>query len=186
MINALKCKSGKHHSSARVVDGKLILSFPGALTPVVWQMELAEAKASALEIRESKDKTAHVLTLKTMKGEAVEIAPFAGKAEAVEALVAVAKALEGAQGKIRPQGIVSSGAAESSFPPEKKKGGGKWSATILGLLLIFILMGIWGSLTPHPPAGAQGRGDAAPGMSFGQKQPENGVPLSADEFLQGR
>ena len=40
--------------SANVVDNSLVLSLPNALNPVVWRMELAKAKMSAIEIREDK------------------------------------------------------------------------------------------------------------------------------------
>ncbi len=187
MRNALKCIGGKHNSSARVVDGKLILSFPGALIPVVWQMDLAQARTSALEIRENTDRSAYILTLKTMKGETVEVAGFADKSEAVGALMAAARALENAHGKIRPLGAVPEGQAAPDAPYRKRGRGGRWATAILGILLVFILLNIWASLTPRPPSGVQGAGSSAtPSASFGQKPPENGVPLSADEFLQGR
>ena len=54
MKQAIKAMGhGNYQSSARVVDGKLILSFPHALTPVVWQMDLSQTKASALEVQGS-------------------------------------------------------------------------------------------------------------------------------------
>lgn len=180
----LAARKTQSNSSARVVDGKLILSYPEALTPVVWQMDLSDAKASALEVRETPKGI--TLVLKTLKGETVEIAPFATKGEAVAALMAAAKALEGAHGQIR----IASAANNDSSPgaygaPVKKRH--PWTAGILGVLLILILMFIWASLAPRPPVSIDGASNtsAAPGAgpnSFGQKE-ENGVPLSADEFL---
>ena len=41
----------KNKTSAKVVEGKLILSCPGAEIPVVWQMDLNEAKACAFEVQ---------------------------------------------------------------------------------------------------------------------------------------
>ena len=75
MISALK-KMHKNNASASVVDGKLILSFPHAQTPVIWQMDLAEAKASALEVLKAEKGTDFTLTLKTQKGEKVKIDLF--------------------------------------------------------------------------------------------------------------
>ena len=44
--------AAKYTSSAKIVDGILVLSLPDAIHPVVWQMELGQSKSSALEIRE--------------------------------------------------------------------------------------------------------------------------------------
>ena len=57
MIAALKNISNKNGASANVVDGKLILSFPHAQTPVLWQMDLAQAKASAIEVLKAEKAT---------------------------------------------------------------------------------------------------------------------------------
>ena len=73
----LQAKKTNKRASAKVVDGKLILSLPDALTPVVWQMDLAHAKASALEVRcNNEAMNAYTLTLKTPKGETIEVAAF--------------------------------------------------------------------------------------------------------------
>lgn len=178
--------SNKNNSSARVVDGKLILSFPEALTPVVWQMDLTQAKASALEVRETKGN--FTLTLKTAKGEAVDVASFATKEESVAALMAAAKALENAHGQIRPAGVAAneSNGVALSMPMRGGKRS-RWTAGFLGVALIVVLMFIWGSLAPRAPmsVGSGRTAATAPGTSqpFGQQGDENGVPLSADEFL---
>lgn len=170
----------QNNSSARVVDGKLILTYPEALNPVVWQMDLAQAKASALEVRETPKGAS--LVLKTAKGETVEIAPFATKGEAIEALMAAARALEGAHGQIRPAAATNSADNASSAPIKKHN---RWAAGILGVLLILILMTIWASLAPRPATSVDGTSSATPQSqtSFGGQKEENGVPLSADEFL---
>jgi hypothetical protein len=175
----LASKKIQSNSSARVVDGKLILTYPEAVTPVVWQMDLAQAKASALEVRESPKGVS--LVLKTAKGETVEIAPFATKGEAVEALMAAARALEGAHGQIRPAGAANSADNVSGVPIKKHN---RWAAGLLGVLLIVVLLMIWASLAPRPAISVDGAATSSPGSqtSFGQKE-ENGVPLSADEFL---
>jgi hypothetical protein len=187
MKNAAKNFTAKNNSSARVVDGKLILSYPDALTPVVWQMDLATAKASALEVREVKNN--FVLTLKTMKGETADIAPFATKDEAVAALMAASSALQNAQGNIRPMNTAANeGATISHAIPTSQptKRGGKLATGILAVLLIVVLIGIWGSMAPRAPTSvsnaANGPTGAASAPNFGGSD-EPGVPLSADEFL---
>jgi hypothetical protein len=177
--------TGKNNSSARVVDGKLILSYPEALTPVVWQMDLAQAKASALEVRETKGNFS--LVLKTAKGETVEVAPFATKDEAVAALMAAARALENAHGQIRPASVAAneSNGVALSMPVRGKSS--RLKTGLLGIGLIIVLLFIWTSLAPRPPRSLSSGSPSASSagsapQSFGQQE-ENGVPLSADEFL---
>ncbi len=51
----------KHSSTAKVVDGSLVLSLPDAVTPVVMRLSLEEAKSAAFTVLEKKD--LHVLTV---------------------------------------------------------------------------------------------------------------------------
>lgn len=97
-MNWIANLTGGYSSSAKIVDGTLILSLPDAVSPVVWRMDLGQAKASALEIREKKNGT-FMLTLKTPKGDVNEIAPFDERARALRALMAVSRAMEQAHGQ---------------------------------------------------------------------------------------
>ena len=180
MRNPINVITKKYRTSARVVDGKLILSLPGAVTPVVWQMDLGEAKASAMEVREDKDDKHYILTLKTPRGEALNIAPFAERSDAVEALMAAARALENAQGRIRPLSSQDNSSGVP-VPAEQKKSGKKWAGAVLGIVFIIILMTLWSSLLPRPPAGTD-----ATAIQRAGSQGTTGVPLSADDFLRGR
>lgn len=186
MKHAMKSVRAAHlQSSARVVDGKLILSFPQALTPVVWQMDLNQAKASALEVREDKTAATFVLTLKTPRGESTEIAPFETREQAVTALMAVSRALETAQGHIRPVSMASGAStitvAQGGESGRRQGRAGKWAAAILGLVFLFLLINIWGSLLPRSPSGFEGA--ALRPASEGMDNVESGVPLSADDVL---
>ncbi len=176
MSTLLNRLSSSHKSSAKVVDGKLILSFPGALKPVVWQMDFSHVKASALEVQESKE--AHALVLKTPKGENVEIATFEHKADAVKGLLSASKALESAQGRIHLLPTESGGAI--AHAPEKKKSGGRWMAPILAILLLIILITVWNSLSPQAPSSLSSvNGQQSQSTNSG----EVGVPMSAEDFL---
>lgn len=182
MKNALKSIGCKNHcSSARVVDGKLILSCPEAITPVVWQMDLTQAKASALEVREDEKRNAFILFLKTAKGEAVEVAPFATKAEAVSTLMAAAKAMENAHGKIRPLNMISVNDVGEPTQNVKHKRSSRLGAWLLGFLLIVVLLGVWSSLGPRPAQISETQSSNTQPSFGGQDEP--GVPLSADEYL---
>ncbi|MGB4107847.1 MAG: hypothetical protein WBK55_08645 [Alphaproteobacteria bacterium] len=178
----LAARKTQNNSSARVVDGKLILSYPEALTPIVWQMDLSQAKASALEVRETPKGIS--LVLKTAKGETAEIAPFATKEEAVAALMAAARALENAHGHMRTGGVANNDGAGMASSSQAKNPRSRLAAGALGVLLVLVLLMIWGTLAPRPPISVEGRGTAlAPGQSGAAGQDQNGVPLSADEFL---
>ncbi len=184
MKNALKCFGGKCNASgsASVVDGKLILSCPHALTPVVWQMDLSEVKASAMEIRDSGDK-GFVLALKTLRGETVDIASFKDRGEAIETLMATARAMEKAHGQIRlfPAGGSQQQATVTHMREPRR---GKWAGILIGFALIALLLYIWGALLPRPSGTVPASiGTANAPTSFKQNNQETGVPLSADEFL---
>ena len=178
MKNVLKSLSDPMKSSAKVVDGKLILSFPGALRPVVWQMDFSHVKASALEVQEKEEH--FVLSLKTPKGETVEVAPFETKKEAVDGLLEASKALESAQGQIRPVASNDTESAPATAPAPSKKRTQKWLAPLLGVIMLFILLTVWASLSaPLPNTNAT---STASNASTGAV----GVPLSADDFLRAQ
>ncbi|MCF8496433.1 MAG: hypothetical protein K9G62_07190 [Alphaproteobacteria bacterium] len=176
MTRILKFKKCKAHSSASVVDGKLILSFPGAEVPVVWQMDFTQVKSSALEVVKNEDKNIWTLALRTPKGEGMDIARFARREDAVDGLMAASRALEDAHGRIRSPSaeIIST----QSFAAPRKKG--KWRSVFIGLLLLLVLFVVWAMLSTRPLQGLdEGSMETDSGVSA-----ESGVPLSADQFLQ--
>lgn len=183
MIGKLRADAGKNRASAHIVDGRLILSLPRAERPVVWQMDLAQTKSSALEIRQSENGGSHILVLKTPRGETVEIAPFADQSDALDGLLAVTNAFENAHGRIARQTIANDGglpAQEFAHAPARKKHHGKWLAAALGLALIIVLTTLWSS----PTANLGGAGSTTtPGTDA---QTSSGVPVPADAFLQNR
>lgn len=181
MIGKLRADDRKGRASARIVDGRLILSLPHAERPVVWQMDLAQTKSSALEIRQSEDGSRHLLVLKTPRGETMEIAPFTDPADALEGLMAVTAAFESAHGNIRLAAANDGGAPAQDISyapagkPSKPKSRGKWAVIALGLVFILILAALWSS--PTAPIGGAGGGDP---------QASSGVPVPAESFLQNR
>ncbi len=184
MFNTCKNKNPKSNASARVVDGKLILSLPGAQTPVVWQMDLTQTKSSALEARHDTETDIYTLTLKTPRGETIEIAPFTNKELAVEGLMAASNALENAQGQIRSTSAEFP-ANDQRTPPSpetKKKGGGKkWIIGIISIIAIIVLLNIWASQIPRHPSSLQAQ-QAASTQPSNPRQ-TSGVAISADDFL---
>lgn len=189
--------TGEYSSSAKVVDGSLILSLPDALSPVVWRMDLGKVKASALEVREGEGGV-YVLVLKTPKEEINEIAPFDSRAKAVDALMAVSRAMEGAHGQIRPAAAVSAGdgnvvtmahAAGTEYAGGKH-GKGRLAATFIGIVILGGLIYALISLSPPRSASlSRASGAFAPALQTAQGDnggSQAGVPVSADDFLMGR
>ncbi|MCM2343455.1 MAG: hypothetical protein NDJ24_02720 [Alphaproteobacteria bacterium] len=172
--------TGNYSSSASVVDGTLIISLPQAITPVVWRMDLGNVKASALEVR-SLDNGTHVLTLKTPKGDIHDIAPFAQRGRAIEALMAVSRAMEQAQGQIRPiaANMPEIGSVLTKAPaPIKKKNKGRALTGVIGTILLLGLIALLLNMGPRTQNQSTSSARAT--------APTTGVPLSADDFLNNR
>lgn len=186
MFNTI-CKKA---TQAKVVDGKLILSCPNALTPVVWQMDLAGASNSAFEVKIDEAANQAVLTTRKQGAQKVEtIAPFAKKEDAVQALMATSRALENAHGHIGAYSAehAPTGGAQPQIVhthvPAKKGSWGKIAVGILGIIIIFVLFGMIQSMKNYTPStSTAGRTTASSGTSSGAAS-EAGVPMSADDFL---
>lgn len=171
-------------STASVVDGKIILSLPDAYTPVVWQMDLQEAKSSALEVREDPKTNRFTLSLKNQKGEGLDIASYEDRSCAVKALMAASQALETGHGKIRPQLVQSvnhnnsSGSNNNMAPPSFQKGQDNKAGAVLATLMIIMLVLAWTFSIPKSSE-TMLRSAKTPSGASG----ETGVPVSADDFL---
>lgn len=163
--------SNKHGSSAKVVDGNLILSLPDAITPVVWRMELGSVRASALEVRATNDNT-YLLALKTPKGDVHDIAPFDTRDKALNALMNVSHALQGAEGKMN---AVSAGTApQMAYAAQKSGGALKWVLAIGGILVVLYVLASLFTTSPAPET-TNATTNSAP----------SGVPVPADQILRG-
>lgn len=174
-----KFLGGKNQTSAKVVDGKLILSCPGAVVPVVWQMDLGEAKASALEVKQDEGKPHFVLIQRTQKGSAAAVATFEARDKAIQALMEASKALESAHGKIALPANENHG--NVYVAPTQKKSGGKWIIAILLFIVLFLLFGIFSAnLSQNYQPGSYDNQASAPQPNPAES---NGVPVSADDFL---
>lgn len=189
MISAFK--KNQSQASARVVDGKLILSFPHATTPIVWQMDLSQVKASALEVLPNKESGLDTLSLKTPKGEKLAVAEFETREDAIDGLMAASRALENGQGRIAAHTTSANQSkalttTHTNHANENKAG--RWIAGILGVLLLVVLFGVWGSIAPQTPTSFQ-TGSVSPTArtqtNAASAATSAGVPVSADDFLNG-
>jgi len=158
--------------SANVIDNSLVLSLPNALNPVVWRMELAKAKMSAIEIREDKIGD-FALILKTPKGDSNEIARFGAKNDALKGLHAITNAMLKAE--------------KSQRKGQKATGSGgifkKIMMVILGIVSFVVLLIIIANLIAFF-TGAGSNNAGYPSGAAGVVQ--DGVPQSADDFLRAQ
>lgn len=187
--------TGNYTSSARVVDGTLIISLPQAITPIVWRMELGHVRASALEVRQQEN--AYMLTLKTPKGDVSDIAPFDTRGKAVQALMAVSRAMEHAHGQLRPyaaansQGVTNLPAVRPEYKDSSKSASkGQFATGIIGTILLLGLITMFVNMTRAPQNIAPASGELA-GVSSTRSgstpvPTDTGVAESADDFLNKR
>lgn len=172
--------------NAKVVDGVLILSLPDALTPVVWQMELGQSRSSALEVREQEN-SRFVLTLKTPRQDVQDIATYSKRDLAVKALMIISQALEKAQGQIKPVSSETGRNLVTVRQQETSSNVNFWKNFIFKVLKVCAVLGgvalvlfilsliIFAFISPS--------GDTA---SISQNSNLENVPVSADDFLEGR
>ncbi len=163
------CKLNKR-TKASIVDGKLILSFPGAQTPTLWQMDLTETKTSALEVKAITE-DAHALCVKTPKGDKLDIATFTNPDDALRSLMIASKALEKAHGKIR-----GNNKTQTLRNP-------LWKKALMILGAFFICFFIWTLILPPNAQNLSLATQASPTANSGY---ESGVPMSVDDFLKGQ
>lgn len=171
----------KPKSFAEIVDGKLILSCPNAIKPIVWQMDLSTVKASALEIDEEKNGDNFALFLKSANGERTTIVTFANQKAALDTFMKTSKALRNAQGKIAAH-------QSKNYTVEKKNTVGR-AFKFIGFLLLGLLatVAVLFFLSFMIPVNIQNTITApTAGNPAINEAPENGVPLSADDFLRRR
>lgn len=186
MLTKLKdtTMADKYVSTAKVIDGILILSLPDAVSPVVWQMELGQSKSSALEIRET-DNDQFVLTLKTPRQDVLDIATYANRDLAIKALLVTSAALEKGRGQLKASPAAGANAYPLPVVTQSKSTSGvlavlkktfvglaivAGSLILLGVVifLIFSAVNIVMSANSTPSAGV------------------SGGAVSADEFLENR
>lgn len=172
MINLPLCD--RKSPGARVVDSKLILSYPNAIKPVLWQMDLAQTSSSSFEIDTDLKEGHYALVMKT-SGKAEEIASFEAKDDAASALFSIGEAL-GKSGKSACRVMMAGDAAQASG------NGGRALAALAGIILIAVLVAAIMNMSPRPPASIVAAMEAQQATGGGSGV---GEPVSADAFLRG-
>lgn len=172
-------KKRAQQPQAQCVDNVLILSFPNAIDPIVWRMDVNEIKTASFEIQSLKEKNAFKLFLKPKNGKEEIIACFNDKDTAFEALMLASDALHNDNANIKSTTKTKS----KKEKKEKKRGSGKWLALFGGVILIAILYFYMISLIPN----TQSFQPTSTSLNNEQinTQDKTGVPVSADDFFQG-
>ncbi len=170
----------KYESSAKVVDGNLILTLPDAMNPVIWRMELGNVKSSALEVRANDNH--FLLALKTPKGDVHDIAPYENRERALHALMQVSHALGKAEGKMAsPSAAGPTQILQAT--PVKNSSGFKWLIALGAVIVLIFLFSYLSSMTPRDEV--LGTPTSLDTTSPATDNSESGVPLSADQYLRG-
>lgn len=176
-------QKNKITSSADVIEKHLILSLPNATEPVVWRMALDKIGTASFEIKKpTKTIKEYRLTLKPKKGAAENIAAFETEDAAFNALLQASAALQ----KKETAGQSQTNTIEKEQNTQKNKSGSKWFYLFLGFIAVIALYAYMTSLIPQTQnllnESAQTNSTSASGGTNNQA----GVPLSADDFLNGR
>ncbi len=168
----------KHTSTAKVVDGSLVLSLPDAVTPVVMRLSLEEAKSASFTVLEKKD--LHVLTVQFSEKDSRDIAPYANKEQAIAALMETSAALE------KGSRVYSArGGREPGEGNGMALGALKWAGALSVLfILIWFVIPSMGRGLPQAPLSQEVAEGSAPGIPTTQDpRTVTGAPVSADDFL---
>lgn len=180
-----------YESSAKVVDGNLIISLPDALNPIVWRMELGSVKASALEVRPHANDGTFVLSLKTPKGDVHDVAPFDSRERAVQALMRISNAMQGASGNMVAPSFAPPGVSTAQELPSRPALSGtgsssyKWLIALGGVIIVIFLFAQLSSMTQQRMGTPAVVGDQPATSVTGAPTAESGIPQSADDALRG-
>lgn len=177
----------KIKSSAEVVDKHLILSLPNAIEPIVWRMELSKMGTASFEIKKIKSSDVHKLVLKPKKGVAEPIAQFEDKETALNALLQASDAMQrpghNEPSIVAPSNNVPNSNVQSTPTQSKNKTSNKWLYLFLGFVAVIALY-IYMTMQIPKKITDQTNSSETTIPSSSNKVPV-GVPLSADDFLNG-
>lgn len=173
----------QYESTAKIVDNTLVLSLPGAKSPVVWRMDLSEIKSAAFEVQQEED--LYLLMMKTPKGAAQKIAPFETRDGAMKALMATSTAMGQASQRATVSVPANDGIPLAIAAPPRKNG--KGSQILMGIIGIILLLGFLFTMTQMGPRTSSSLGDGSSSLAAaGTGTAPGGVPVSADDFLRNR
>lgn len=182
----LKKKNNENQSSASVNDGSLIVSLPEAIEPKVWRIDLQKAKESSFEVKKQ-EKTFSLIAKKTPRAKPDVIGEFETKQEALNALMMVSEALKTNKTQsvapLKDKPTKGKKVIKQAVPVARNSDNRGLVALLATLLVIGIVYFFW---TETMPTSQTFETRELTGQSITDpSQPQTGVPMSADEFLQG-
>jgi hypothetical protein len=175
-------RSQEMKSTAKVVDGALVLSLPDAIEPVVWRMDLSETKAAALQIKEIEG--TFVLTMKGEKTTAKDIAPFDSKEKALGALMQISHALGNTGAVSRYIGMGGGDQSNDDRPPKVQKKS-NMMALFIGVGILVVLIFMLSNIGPQT-ANFETTGEGGNAQEAFRPAAQGGVAVPADQFLMNR
>lgn len=166
-------------ATARVRDGRLVLTLPDAQMPSIWILDLNESPKVTLSVEPEGQGVYALKKAGSGKGAAEIIALYAKEARAMRALYAASKALAKATDTRLRTGVNGQPVV---IRPASRVGRFftfflyLWFAFYLCVNLLHLVMA---PVIPDFASAAQVQGEASSAASA----PQNGVPQSADDFL---
>ncbi len=162
-------------NKASIAGGKLILSLPDAESPVVWQMSLDNAQASAFVISEDKKKKIFSLVSKDQDGKEISIADFKQKDDAVAVLMQASEVLQ--SGVSAVDGMINQNVAAA--PKDKSDRYG----ALIAFALIVVVFAVWMISASSNIQDVTGSNSMVQSDLNVAPRDSSGVPVSADDFL---
>lgn len=173
----------KNLSQAEVVDSYLVLSLLDAQEPKVWRMPLDKIGAASFEIQKEQNSETTKLILKPKKGTAEIVASYDTKDKALNALAEASNALQNSTTESntqkKPKNIPV--ALRTNNNGENKK----WVAVLMSAIVVILFYFYVSSLVPNQTAGFNGTDTTNAYSASSPVQERTGVPVSADDFLNG-
>ena len=160
-------------NTVSVNKGSLVLSLPNALEPVVWQMDIKQAKAAGFTVKESVPGK-WALVKKSPDNTETQIALFETKDDAMNILMDVSEGLQG--GSKGTHNCKHHAQEPHSNVTELKK----WGIAAGGVIIVIGLFFYLASIVPQSTEPFMNEASIQTNASTPNA---TGVPVSADAFL---
>lgn len=183
-----KDKTQTNFPHAEVSNDHLVISLLGANDPKVWRSSLDKIGSAAFELKKVANSEDVKLILKPKKGAAEIIATLPTQDMAMAALSAASSALQ--NNCLKPAVTKSSRQVKQDGHQDtaSRQSGSKWTVAFLRLFLgLFIVIGLYmylSSLIPEQNIGFKTTASSNSALNV-TPQDATGVPVSADDFLNG-
>lgn len=187
MVLSLNKSSKTQSSGAEIVDGHLVLSLLNAKDPKVWRMALDKIGNSTFELKTDDKQDVTKLILKPKKGTAEIIATYNTRDDALNALTSASNALQHKQTKPSKAKAVPaearSSSKESANTARENGKSKKWLFLFIGFIAVILLYIYMQNLIPMTTIGFEQT--STQNTQQGASGQTTGIPLSADDFLNG-